>query len=308
MKNNYICGSYIPSAEAKQEDLQKINFNKITHVFIAFSTLHRENDLYLPQVGSDTEQGLRLIQKEIARQKASCKMLISIGGAGAGFFCEASSNEENRKAFALRCAEFISRYSLDGIDLDWEFPGLRHLDVSACDHCVSDFTLLCRAIREEIGGKLLTSAMGSDHWNRLENTQLNKLLDYAGIMTYDMDEESHSKMSLTKSAMEGWAANGFDREKLLLGVPFYARSRIEKYNWMGYDIIKERVINGDGKIFEKDGQSYAHLDGDVMSIDTPEAIKEKVSYLKEQGFGGIFCWQELSDYNGELRDAMYINI
>lgn len=37
----------------------------------------------------------------------------------------------------------------------------------------------------------------------------------------------------------------------------------------------------------------------------PESIVKKARWVKENGFGGIFNWQEGSDYNGSLRNAMW---
>ncbi|KAJ6218366.1 hypothetical protein RDWZM_009523 [Blomia tropicalis] len=48
--------------------------------------------------------------------------MISIGGGGAGGFELATSTAENRSRFVLSILNFIRQYSLDGIDIDWEFP------------------------------------------------------------------------------------------------------------------------------------------------------------------------------------------
>ena len=304
--NNRICGSYIPANGINAESLKKIDFNKITHVFLAFSTLKKdESGMFVPTVSGAVINAAGLVKKEIAESNAQTRVLISIGGAGASGFCEASRTQSGRAAFAEKCAEFIAAYRLDGIDMDWEFPGLAHEGVSACESCVSDYILLLEAIRSAIGDKLLTAAVGSDHWNRVDNGALNELLDLVNVMTYDMNNTSHSAFSLTEAAMNGWLTHGIDREKLVLGVPFYARCANKAYEWMGYDRLMELVENKKARLLSTDEQDYIVIGEDRLSVDTPEAIKKKAAFIKENGFAGIFNWQELTDYNGELRNAMY---
>lgn len=301
----FLCGSYIYAGGITPEACQKIDFHRITHLFIAFSVLEEEKGLYMPVIPAETAAGMEIIRQECTRQHAECKILLSVGGAMADHFCPAARTEENRRAFAERCALLTQQYQLDGIDLDWEFPGISHCGVSACEHCVSDFTLLTETLRRALNGKLLTSAMGSDHWNRLENHRLRDLLDYANIMTYDMDPAAHSSIQLTKNAMEGWLSAGYPPEKLLLGVPFYARSLDESYNWIGYDRLMQMKEEGAASLLYRDGQTYVLVDGAECSIDTPDTIREKAAYCRDRGFGGIFCWQETTDYRGELRKAMF---
>ena len=303
----YISGSYLPAKGIQNESLHRIDFSHITHVFIAFSVLKKEKEtgFYVPVVSAEVAEGIRRVHAEIRRQEAESKIILSIGGAFADFFCPAVRTEENRKAFAAKAAALCDEFSLDGIDLDWEFPGIPHCGVMACEHCVHDFTLLCRVLRETLGERLLTSAMGSDHWNRLENEALAELLDYVNVMTYDMADIDHSAMTLTRNAMEGWLAQGYRSEQLLLGVPFYGRSVNEAYNWMGYDRAVQKVQKGDARWEMSEQQDrIVFMDGAVLGLDSPAAIQRKIGYIKEKGFGGIFCWQELTDRGGELRAAM----
>ncbi len=123
------------------------------------------------------------------------------------------------------------------------------------------------------------------------------------IKIYDMNQTAHSGMSLTKSAVEGWG-NGIDRNKVVLGVPFYARCTNEKYEWKGYSELIELVKNKKAEILLTDEQDYVVLDGNKLSIDTEHSIARKISYIKENGFAGIFNWQEFTDYNGSLRLEM----
>lgn len=304
MEKNVVCGSYIPAENLAAESAAAIDFTRITHAFLAFSLLHERDGRYVPFFSEGLANGIRTVQNEIRRQNAGTKVLVSIGGWGAGLFCEASSNEENREAFAAECADLIRQFNLDGLDIDWEFPGMASEGVNACEHCQADYVLLCEEIRRHVGDKLLTAAMGSDHWNRLDNVRLNKVFDLVNVMTYDMNTSAHSSMTYTHNAMSGWETHGIDREKLVLGVPFYARCENPAYEWKGYSELMGMVERGEAELLRTPEQDYVVIDGNRLSIDTPESIQKKVAYIKEHHYAGIFNWQELTDRNGELRRAM----
>ena len=104
--------------------------------------------------------------------------------------------------------------------------------------------------------------------------------------------------------MNDWAKL-IDKSKLILGVPFYARSKTEKSNWVGYDYLAELVSLGKERLERGEDQDYIIIDGAKLGSDTPESIVKKAHWVKENGFGGIFNRQEGSDYNGSLRNAMW---
>ena len=60
----------------------------------------------------------------LRKANPSLRILISVGGWGAGGFSSMAKSEDTRKKFALSCLDAIKRYHLDGIDVDWEYPCL----------------------------------------------------------------------------------------------------------------------------------------------------------------------------------------
>ena len=303
--NKYICGSYIPGENLTEQAASEIDFTKITHAFLAFSVLHEnEKGMFVPFFSEGLINSIKIVKDRIDEMKADTKVLVSIGGWGAGLFCEASSTEENRLAFAAECKKLIDEYGIDGVDMDWEFPGIASDGVKACEHCQTDYIMLCDEIKKAIGDKLLTAAVGSDHWLRFDCAALNKSLDLVNVMTYDMSTFAHSSMTYTKAAVEGWANQGIDREKVVLGVPFYARCDNPDYEWRGYSDLMKLVAEGKAEKLHTEEQDYVVINGNRLSIETPESIAKKIQYIKEMNFAGIFNWQELTDKDGELRTAM----
>jgi len=52
------------------------------------------------------------------------KVLISVGGwSGSKYFTEMTSTEENMDAFVESVRSTVFDLDLDGIDIDWEYPG-----------------------------------------------------------------------------------------------------------------------------------------------------------------------------------------
>lgn len=305
----YICHSYIPGGNLKPEQVSKIDFNKITHTNIAFSILEpNEQGLYVPTITDSVRAGIALVLDEIKRQGADSKVLISIGGWAASFFCEAASNDQSRKAFADKCLVLLEETGIQGIDIDWEYPGFDGGGIiSACKNCKTDFIALCKAVRKAIGKDyLLTVAVGSHLSRDLDYSQLNDDFDYINVMTYDMAKINHSSFFRSTFSMRFWARSGFDKSKLVFGIPFYARSRKPEYSGKGYNELMALVKEGKAKLKNSKNQDLVILaDGECLGIDTPNSIARKGTWVKKHGFGGLFNWQELTDVDGELRAAMY---
>lgn len=58
------------------------------------------------------------------------KVLLSVGGWGSSRFSEMAQTDSTRMAFAADCKRVIDQFDLDGIDIDWEYPGIGTAGVS----------------------------------------------------------------------------------------------------------------------------------------------------------------------------------
>ncbi|MDR1564057.1 MAG: hypothetical protein LBS74_03780, partial [Oscillospiraceae bacterium] len=222
----YICLGYVADwTFNNQSGLAKIDFTKLTHVNFAFS-LVGGNSASLPSAANliptiDSPNKITMLKNEIARQGADTKILLSIGGWGADWFCPAAKTAQSRATFAAECQRLVTTYGLDGIDLDWEYPGVSvyregfGFNTQSCSTCNTDYTQLCQAIRTSIGnGKLLTMAGGASaqRANALQCSQLAGLLDFVNLMNYDYNETNHASFNATIQAAQAWVSAGFTKK------------------------------------------------------------------------------------------------
>jgi len=178
------------------------------------------------------------------------KVLISIGGWGADGFSDAAASETSRERFARSAAELLLRTHADGIDIDWEYPGLPGPGIKYRDEDQRNFTLLLGAIRQRFDALaqehahsryLITAALADREFvAHIELDQIHLYLDWINLMTYDFHNSltkttgHHSALvrSATSApdersverAVRQFLAAGVPSAKLVVGVPFYGRA------------------------------------------------------------------------------------
>lgn len=257
------------------------------------------------------------------------KIVISVGGWGAGGFSEAAYTGEGRALFARTAVELVGRYGLDGIDIDWEYPclGMAKIGADAADK--ENFTLLLAELREQLeavekGRYLLTIAAGGDTYF-VRNTQMEKVqqyLDYVQLMTYDLRggfqilTGHHTNLysiqadlfdpSMDK-AVRVFHEAGVPYEKIVVGAAFYSRE------WVGvpdrnhglcqhaeatapghsYAVLLDEYVDKNGYVRYWDDEAkapYLFNGSRFISYEDEKSLSCKIAYLKEKGLKGIMFW------------------
>ncbi len=215
-------------------------FNKLTHVNYSFAYIG-------DQYGNVKENFARAHQISVLKaNNPQLKVIVSIGGWGAGYFSESAATDANRKQFSKTAIELMQKYDFDGIDLDWEYPGSSAAGISSSPNDKYNFTLMLKQLREDLdvlefetGRTYELSIAAGAFMSSGTNTQLTeiiKYLDYINVMTYDMERSgytSHHTNLFTSSRVPGqvgaatyierFIANGVPAKKLALGIAFYGR-------------------------------------------------------------------------------------
>ncbi len=292
----YIVGNDLSNGEFETK-LKQIDFNKLTHISVAFSLIREINGKWLPYITDKTRSGIDKIKAEIKAQKADTKIILSVGGAGADGFCQATGTEEGRKCFTDAIIELVDEFSLDGVDIDWEFPGEPVFGIACCKHCKTDFILLLEELRRRLGSRLLTVAVGSNRYFGIDIKRLGRIVDYVLVMTYDLGV-MHSNIYLSKAFVTMWNLLGIPKNKVCIGVPLYGRN-VKK--------LKEDISYCEackGKISCFLGQSFSNYNGSKWCFDTEKDVEMKASWAEKNGFGGVFCWEITGDDSNRIINAM----
>ena len=226
--------------------IQNVDANKLTHINYAFADIDKGK--IIMRLKTDSLNLVQLVGKKA--QNPDLKVIISIGGwAWSNWFSDAALTPESRALFAGSAIELMQKYKLDGIDLDWEYPGQIGEDNGFRPEDKQNFTLLLQEIRrelDELGTKsdqhyFLTIATGGDQ-QYIDHTELGeaqKYLDFINIMTYDfysgLDSitghhanlnDSEKAPAISKSvqaSVERHLKAGVPANKIVLGIPFYGR-------------------------------------------------------------------------------------
>jgi len=229
-------------------DLSKIQAEKLTHINYAFASVIN-GEIAFRFRNPDQEVRLKENLKKLTdlrKTNPALKILVSMGGWGncAGF-SDAALTAESRTHLAQSGVKMLKEYNLDGIDLDWEYPGQIGAGEKFRPEDKENFTLMLKAFRNEFDKTgahyLLTIASGADEeyfrWTNLGDAQV--YLDFINIMAYDfysgLSTVSGHHANLKKTDWPGAAdisaeiaaerhiKAGVPAEKLVIGVPFYGR-------------------------------------------------------------------------------------
>ncbi|WP_046505565.1 glycosyl hydrolase family 18 protein [Paenibacillus riograndensis] len=194
---------------------------------------------------------------KLKEKNPNLKTVISIGGwTWSNRFSDVAATAATREVFANSAVDFIRKYHMDGVDLDWEYPvsgGLAGNSYRPEDK--QNYVLLLQKIREKLNaagtadGKtyLLTIASGASP-AYVQNNNLSgiaAIVDWINIMTYDFNgswntttghnsplyyDPAAASSGLTDpenfnidKAVTSYLANGVPANKLVLGLPFYGR-------------------------------------------------------------------------------------
>ncbi|GAB3019443.1 glycoside hydrolase family 18 protein [Spirosoma pulveris] len=256
-------------------DAEKIAAEKITHINYAFVDV-RNNRAWLHNLATDSTNFRKLNQ--LKRRNPDLKILISLGGwSWSENFSDAVVSDTGRVAFAASAVDIVREYQLDGIDIDWEYPGMKGEDNVFRPEDKENFTLLFKSLREQLNG--LKKQTGKDYlvttalpgfeaiFTHTDMAQAHQYLDFINVMSYDfftggplaghhtnlyasgkVDKESSGDLSIKRYEQAGVPAN-----KLLLGIAFYGRAwQLQNDNPKAHPRTITKVERGGGYTFIKD--------------------------------------------------------
>jgi len=185
----------------------------------------------------------------LKQQNPSLTVLVSVGGwLWSGGFSDMALTKESRAIFISSVVDYVSQHQLDGLDIDWEFPGMQGVtnhfraeDKQNYTHLVKELRSRFNKLEKQLHRPLyLTLATGAGpDW--LSHTEMNKVVKYVdtvNMMAYDYYEPDSDALTgnhaplytdpadpkkvSDDNSVEEYEHAGVPAEKIVLGVPFYA--------------------------------------------------------------------------------------
>ena len=297
-----IVGAYLMGVRNELPDV-----NLVTHINYAFGHVNETFDGVLLPEGKGLSQVVGL-----KKDKPSLKVLLSIGGWGSGRFSEMASDPLKRKSFARDCARIVKESGLDGIDIDWEYPGSGLAGISSSPDDRTNFTLLMRDLRASLGKRSLLTIASVCNADYIDFKAVLPYLDYVNVMSYDMGTQHTHHAALYRSGYAGYCTAdeavrkhidaGVPQQKIVMGMPFYGRG-VE-----GYVPYREGE-SSDVEFWDDTAKVPMILDslGNMLfGYENARSIAEKCRYIVSGGLRGGMYW-EYNDDNAshDLARAVY---
>lgn len=260
---------------------------------------------------NDSLNGIGITNPDRLRYVTSLKdsipglqIILSVG-APAENLSLMSRNDSLRQLTARDFMRVMEEYNLDGIDIDWEWPG-RGEKALPLDEEIANYTSFLSDTRKAIGpDKLLTIAIATSCYGT-DFEHMTPLLDWYNVMNYDLGKPPYSHNApLYKSDLVTWTYGdegvakmleaGVPSEKIVYGVAFYGHGTApyKTCDWRDIELLP-------GMTAYTDSVACAAYIADstgtmVYSYDTPYTLSQKCRYILDRNLGGAMVWRMESD-------------
>lgn len=271
-----------------------IDAKRLSHINYAFVDV-KDNRAWLHNEKTDTVNFRKL--NELKKINPDLKILISVGGwTWSKNFSDAVLTDTATRNFSKSATDIVAKYDLDGVDIDWEYPGMKGDNNTFRPEDRTGYTNMFKQLREDMDalskqtGKkyLVTTAIGGSR-EFLQHTQMEiaqNYLDYINLMSYDYDgtydnmSSHHSNLYApanmpyiysTDIILKNLLAVGVKPSKMVMGMGFYGKGKIVKStdnNGLyqipvrpmfggGYTYLKDSLVNKKGFVRYWDNTSAA---------------------------------------------------
>lgn len=285
---------YVGGYNGNLVETNKIDAKRLSHINYAFVDI-KDNLAWLHNEKTDTVNFRRL--NELKKINPDLKIMISVGGwTWSKHFSDATLTDELTQKFAKSSVDIVEKHNLDGVDIDWEYPGMKGDDNTFRPEDGKNYTNLFRHLREQLDtlGKktkkkyFVTTAIGGSR-EFLQHTEMEvaqKYLDYINLMSYDFDNtydnlsSHHQNLYAPENKPYLYSADltiqnlkkaGVDLSKVVMGIGFYGKGKVvtstennglyqiplRSKSGGGYSFIKDSLVNKNGYVRYWDEESKA---------------------------------------------------
>lgn len=293
---------------------EDFDYSRVTHLIGSFVNSDREGNLTFNS-WTKVEDIVAVLRE--GKNKGVIPM-IALGTTTDSW--EMTKSKVARAAFISNLLTFCDTNGIEGIDLDLEGVAEEYNWGKPGTFFPEPYESLAVELREAMPDTmLLTSAVGSHSRNGAQWTdRFLAQLDFINVMIYDRalswessPVENHSTWESHAIAAEYWHKDrGIARERISLGVPFYARGwdrdndRIYKEDpgWQvttwDYRVFADRfALDWEQDSFDigaDDSLKHSRAEGvtgrATIFFNSPDLIGRKTQWTIDSSYGGVMIW------------------
>jgi chitinase len=300
--------------------LSGLPVDKLTTLIYAFIDVSTSGECISADPAADKVNLPQL--QALKKQDPQLEILISVGGYSLSRnFSDAALTAASRSRFAQSCVQFMNKYGVDGIDVDWELPVSG--GASGNIHRPEDkqnFTALLKELRNQLDamGKndvrhyFLTIAgpAGPSEYAHIDLTSIGQYLDWINLETYavavagdpitnfnaplfasttDPTKDTQKRLyNNANAAVQAYLKAGVPADRILLGVPFYGR---------GWEQVPDH----------NHGLYQSHSLGEVIDPNVPKGTWKTGSTIDYQGIENYYLGTYTRYWNDEVKAAWLYN-
>ncbi len=271
---------YLPNwYESYSSWATKVDFAKVTHLNLAFALGDSDGDL---QLAPNNEVDALVT----AAHAAGVKVFPSLCGGGGDGKITPHYQPGQVDSFVDKIVSYAEARNMDGIDVDVEAP-----DKMGATYDTFIAKLIAKAHAK---GLEVTAAVAPwMQWGMSDQTV--RSFDFITIMSYDnagtwTGAGAHSSYEQAVDALEFYENKGVDKDKMVLGVPFYG------YCWgncNGKDkdyVLYKNILN---RFSWASTTDWIDQDGAKLSFNGVDTMKAKAQLGKQ--YGGVMIWELAGD-------------
>ncbi|KYB26651.1 acidic mammalian chitinase [Tribolium castaneum] len=311
--------------DESQFKVDEIDVDICTHVNFAFLRLNDDGTFRFD--GGADDSGLVKFGA-LKSKNPNVKLLITVGGwtEDSAAFSHVASDDHKKLKLATTVVNYMRKYGLDGVDLDWEYPGKHGGKPEDKENYVGLLQVI-RNTLDENGGGVLTIAVSSVPDPSVYNVNsLSKIVDFINVMTFDFhgstasdnktgansplyasssDSEWEKNYANCDASLNNWLNSGANPSKLILGLGFYGHvfqlvdprqhstgspANGADPNYTSYYKICNLTDGWTAAWDDEQQVPYIYSEKEWISYDNPKSIAVKVQYAKSRNLGGVMLY------------------
>lgn len=273
-----------------------VKFRMTNVVNYAFATVNTSGIAEVNNTG-------RLTQVVNKAKANNAKVFISVNGTTTNWKNMAAT-AAGRHNFVVAIMGIVRQYQLDGVDIDWEFPGTSDGTDVTFTAMMKELSDSCHTNSRYYLTAAITAGKYAGQYRDAIKPELFPYVDWFNVMAYDDFSTSvpyrhHSDYTLAETCLNFWLnQRGMPKAKCVLGLPAYGRpSGITQSNTV---LTYAAILQQGGSPLSDSAvvTSAGYPDPYTVYYNGQPTIKKKAA-LAKQIANGVMLWEKGQDSHDE---------